>query len=718
MQQAKETVKQQYLLVGLDCANCARKVEDGVSRLPGVSNCSVNYMTQTLSLETALGDTGRIREAAVEAIKKLEPRIQLQLKEGNGSGEQAGSSGRSEGKSSSISQVIGKILIFRLAAGALITATGMLADFSGWLAFLWFAAAYLLIGGDVLLQALKNMGRGRIFDEYFLMSVATFGAFAIGQYPEGVAVMLFYQVGELFQRLAVNRSRQSITSLMNIRPDFANLKAGSEIRRVQPEEVGAGSYILVKPGEKVPLDGIIREGSTRVDTSALTGESVPREVTAGQEVLAGFINKNGMITVEVTRTFGESSVAKILDLVEHASSKKAKTENFITRFARIYTPFVVALALLLAVVPPLVMDGAEFSDWLYRALVFLVISCPCALVISIPLGFFGGIGAASRQGVLVKGGNYLEALNAVKYVVFDKTGTLTQGTFQVTAIVPEEGWAQEELLKYAAYAELHSNHPIAESIRNAFQGSLQEWGVSEVNEISGFGVEAAVEGNKVLAGSAKLMKRAKISFVQPDITGTAVHIAVGGQYAGYIVIADEIKADAASAIHSLKQLGIKRMVMLTGDLKATAEAVAGQLAIDEVHSELLPEEKVAQIERLMERKSAKDKVIFVGDGINDTPVLARADIGIAMGGLGSDAAIEAADIVIMDDKPSRIADAIRIAKRSRRIVWQNIIFAFGVKAVFLLLGAFGFATMWEAVFSDVGVTVFAVMNAMRVLHSA
>lgn len=549
------------------------------------------------------------------------------------------------------------------------------------------------------------------------MALATIGAFAIGEYPEGVAVMLFYQVGELFQGLAVNRSRRSITALMDIRPEFAFLKEGEQLRKVSPEEVAVGDIIVIKPGEKVPLDGTILEGSAMMDTSALTGESVPRSAEPGAQVLSGFINRNGVITVQVTQTFGESAVSKILELVQNASSNKAKTEDFITKFARAYTPVVVITALLLAVLPPLFISGATFSDWIYRALVFLVISCPCALVVSIPLGFFGGIGAASRNGILVKGSNYLEALNDVKIVVFDKTGTLTKGQFKVTGIFPTEGIAESELLRLAAYAESHSPHPIAESIRSAYGSDIPGEAIADYNEISGHGIAVTVEGRAVLAGNARLMEREGISSRTPEVSGTIVHIAVDEQYAGYLVISDEVKDDSLQAIRKLKALGIRKTVMLTGDASSVAEAVGRQLGIDEIYAELLPQHKVEAVERLEKEKSQREKIIFVGDGINDTPVLARADVGIAMGGLGSDAAIEAADIVIMTDEPSKIAAAIGIAKRTRSIVWQNIIFALAVKAVFLLLGAFGIATMWEAVFSDVGVTVLAVLNSIRALQA-
>lgn len=505
---------------------------------------------------------------------------------------------------------------------------------------------------------------------------------------------------------------------MDIRPDYANILTGSgdETRRVSPEDVRIGDRIVVKAGERVPLDGIVRAGRSMVDTSALTGESVPRELESGSDVLSGFVNKNGMLTIEVTKTFGESTVSKILDLVQNASSRKAKTEHFISKFARYYTLIVVILAALIAFVPPLILSGATFADWIYRALVFLVISCPCALVVSIPLGFFGGIGAASRNGILVKGSNYLEALNDVKVVVFDKTGTLTKGVFKVTAIHPEGGRTEEELMELAAIAEANSNHPIAESIRAAWAKAIPTQGVEGYDEVAGHGIKVSVNGREVLAGNAKLMKQAGISYTTPETAGTIVHVAEAGTYVGHLIIADEVKDDAAAAIQALKKLGIRKTVMLTGDAKAVGEAVGRELGVDEVYAELLPQDKVERLEQLEAAKSPKEKMVFVGDGINDTPVLARADVGVAMGGLGSDAAIEAADVVIMTDEPSKLASAIRIAKRTRMIVWQNIAFALGVKAIFLLLGVFGIATMWEAVFSDVGVTVLAVLNAMRVLR--
>ncbi|WP_339786564.1 heavy metal translocating P-type ATPase [Paenibacillus sp. FSL R7-0313] len=769
----QERVKRELLLDGLDCANCALKIENGVKKIKGINECSVNFVTKTLSLHTTSDMDEQVVEEAKRKVLRLEPHIRISEKGKHVNGHvhtHTGSAGKannhshnhtghdhghshSHGKHShthdqhqhghthehgshaghdhshthddahaghSHEHGAGqtKVLLARLAAGSVLLAAAIWSPLEGWAQLTLYALAYLIAGGDIVLQASKNIIRGQVFDEYFLMSVATLGAFAIGEYPEGVAVMLFYQLGELFQGMAVNRSRKSIQSLMDIRPDYANILTGSgdETRRVSPEDVRIGDRIVVKAGERVPLDGIVRAGRSMVDTSALTGESVPRELEPGSDVLSGFVNKNGMLTIEVTKTFGESTVSKILDLVQNASSRKAKTEHFISKFARYYTPVVVILAALIAFVPPLILSGATFADWIYRALVFLVISCPCALVVSIPLGFFGGIGAASRNGILVKGSNYLEALNDVKVVVFDKTGTLTKGVFKVTAIRPEGGHTQEELMKLAAIAEANSNHPIAESIRAAWAKAIPTQGVEGYDEVAGHGIKVSVDGQEVLAGNAKLMKRAGISYTTPETAGTIVHVAEGGTYVGHLIIADEVKDDAAAAIQALKQLGIRKTVMLTGDAKTVGEAVGRELGVDEVYAELLPQDKVERLEQLEAAKSPKEKMVFVGDGINDTPVLARADVGVAMGGLGSDAAIEAADVVIMTDEPSKLASAIRIAKRTRMIVWQNIAFALGVKAIFLLLGVFGIATMWEAVFSDVGVTVLAVLNAMRVLR--
>ncbi|MFK4328012.1 Cd2+/Zn2+-exporting ATPase [Bacillus sp. RC55] len=705
-EQKTKSVKEVFVLEGLDCANCAMKIENKVKEMPTVSEATVDFVSKKLRVEVA---NKRELESTVQNIKnvvqKLEPDVKVVREE-----EKGHDHGHDHGDGN-VKKMIG-----RLVVGGILTGIAALAGLSQMITIPLFVLAYLLIGGDIVWRAARNITRGQVFDENFLMAIATLGAFAIQQYPEAVAVMLFYQVGELFQSIAVNRSRKSITSLMDIRPDYANVKVGNETKQVSPEDVQVGEYIIVKPGEKVPLDGKVVEGTSMMDTSALTGESVPREVEVGNDVLSGFVNQNGVLIVEVTKEFGESTVSKILDLVQNASSKKAPTENFITKFARYYTPVVVITAAIMAFIPPLILEGATFSDWIYRALVFLVISCPCALVVSIPLGFFGGIGGASKSGILVKGSNYLEALNDVKYIVFDKTGTLTKGVFKVTKMEPSEGITAEELLEYAAFAEVYSNHPIAQSIRNAYGKSIDENSIEDYSEISGLGTVVKVQGKEIFAGNAKLMKKENITFKQPNTVGTLVHVAVDGKYAGYIVISDEVKEDSKQAIQKLKELGIKKTVMLTGDAKSVGEAVGKELGLDEVHAELLPHQKVEEIEKIDAAKRGKEKIAFVGDGINDTPVLARADVGIAMGGLGSDAAIEAADIVIMTDEPSKIATAVKIAKRTRSIVWQNIIFALGVKGLVLLLGAFGIATMWEAVFSDVGVTLLAVLNAMRVLR--
>lgn len=577
-----------------------------------------------------------------------------------------------------------------------------------------FLVTYLLVGGDVILRAVNNIRHGNVFDENFLMSVATIGAFIIGEYPEGVAVMLFYQVGELFQSYAVNKSRRSIADLMDIRPDYAYVKRGEELLQVDPEEVQIGELIVIKAGERVPLDGKVIDGYSMVDTRALTGESIPRDVEPGDEILSGCINEHGLLTVEVTKEYEDSTVNKILDLVENASSNKSKSEQFITSFARYYTPIVVIIAILLAIIPPLIIEGANFQVWIYRALTFLVVSCPCALVISIPLSFFGGIGGASSRGILVKGSNYLEALAKAETVVFDKTGTLTKGVFKVQEI-HSQGMSREELLELTAYAENYSNHPISISIKSAYKKDIDYQRVSQVQEIPGHGVSALVDGKEVLAGNFRLMEKMNIPYNEEEIAGTVVHVAINGQYAGYILIADEIKEDAQLAIAELKKANIRQLVMLTGDTQLVGRKVGMELGLDMVYGELLPGDKVAKLEELLSQKSSQGKLAYVGDGINDAPVLARADIGIAMGGLGSDAAIEAADIVIMDDEPSKIAVAMRIAKKTLKIARQNAIFAIGIKVAVLILSAFGLATMWEAVFADVGVTVLAVINSFRAL---
>ena len=613
-----------------------------------------------------------------------------------------------------------------------------------------FIVSYIIVGFEIIKDAIKNIFKGEIFDENFLMAIATIGAFAIGEFPEAVAVMLFYQIGELFQGYAVDKSRKSIASLMDIRPDYANAYRNGNLEKVAPEEVQIGETIVIKPGEKVPLDGRIIEGNTTLDTKALTGESLPREVGKGEDILSGCINLNGTIKVEVTKKFGESTVSKILDLVENASSKKSKSENFITKFARYYTPTVVIIAVVLAIVPPLIVKGASFQDWIYRALSFLVISCPCALVISIPLSFFGGIGGASKIGILVKGSNYLEALASTEIVVFDKTGTLTEGVFEVQKVevaktdnqIETKGFVQnnlgesislnneveragiqdykitqEELLKITAYAENYSNHPISKSVKKAYGKKIDESQIISSQELSGRGIEAQIGKQKVLVGNEKLMNERKIEFTKCNDIGTILYVAIDGKFAGHILISDTIKADAKKTIEELKRNNIKQIVMLTGDKKEVGEAVAKEIGINTVYTELLPDIKVAKVEELLKTKSEKGKLIFVGDGINDAPVLAISDIGVAMGGIGADSSIEAADVVIMTDEPSKIINAIQISKKTMKIVKENIIFAIAVKILVLILSALGISTMWQAVFADVGVSIFAILNAIRALHT-
>lgn len=614
--------------------------------------------------------------------------------------------------------------IKRVAVGAALYLLAVLADHflipepMWYLTLLFFVAAYLVIGGDVVKKAVMNIGKGQVFDENFLMMVATVGAFFTGELEEAVAVMLFYQVGECFQSYAVNKSRKSITGLMDIRPDYANVLSEGDYKKVDPEEVHIGDLILVKPGEKIPLDGIVKKGEASLDTKALTGESIPRDVTQGDTVISGCVNQSGLLEIEVTKEYGQSTVAKILELVENAGSRKADAENFITKFARYYTPIVVFCAVALAIFPPLFLGGA-WKDWIYRALSFLVISCPCALVISIPLSFFGGLGGASKQGILIKGSNYLEALSQTEMVVMDKTGTLTKGNFAISKIVPVSKISKEELLTLAAYAESFSDHPISVSVCEAYrntQKDIDKTRISSVEEIAGHGMKAVVDGNVILAGNEKLMKTGGVVCPRADDVGTVIYLSKNETYLGYLVIEDEKKPDAPQAILQLKEAGIKRLVMLTGDQEKVAEKVAKELGITEFFAGLLPGDKVDRVEALFTQKSEKGKLVFVGDGMNDAPVLARADIGIAMGGMGSDAAIEAADVVIMTDEPSKIAQAIRISKQTLAIVKQNIVFAIGVKVLVLLLAAVGMASMWAAVFADVGVAVIAILNAMRALR--
>lgn len=698
---SRERIK--YRLEGLSCANCALKIEKAFCLEETIGETSLNFATQTVYLPPAAA------ELAQRIVDRIEPGVILkplnQLSKGF------------EPKEDSRANTRQKVQI--LVAGMLLAIGLLLPVFeikiSSVLEYMIYLIAYVLVGYKVLLNALRNMTRGALLDENFLMSIGTIGAIVINQLPEAVGVMLFYTVGEYVQDLAVNRSRHSIQALMDIRPDYANLVHQLEVLKVAPEDVQVGQLILVRPGEKVPLDGEVVRGSSFVDTSALTGESVPRSIEVGDTILSGMVNSSGVLTVRVTRAYAESSVQKILDLVENASSRKAPTEKFITTFSRYYTPAVVLIALGIAIVPPLLGVGS-LSEWIYRALTILVISCPCALVISVPLGYFGGIGGASRHGILVKGANFLEALTKVKTVVFDKTGTLTQGVFEVVKISPAAGFSPEFLIEIAAAAEIHSSHPIAKSIRDSYKLPLEPGTLEDYKEISGMGIQVKIKGDEVLVGKAALLKDASIQV--PDTAnigqaGTLVHVAVSGEYAGYILIADRLKDGAQETIKDLENMGIKT-VMLTGDTHEVAQSAAKDLGVSEFHADLLPQDKVAWLERLMAEKNHKEKVIFVGDGINDAPVLTRADVGIAMGGLGSDAAIEAADVVLMEDQPSKLMTAINIAGFTKKIIWQNIFFALGIKLGFVFLGVLGMATMWEAVFADVGVALLAVLNAARV----
>lgn len=704
---------------GLDCPNCAAKVERKINTLEGIKEATVDFLGKKIVVLADEISENELVELIQTEVDKIEDGVKVFVPKVQA------------GESSSEEEDTGKIKK-KLLIGGVLFVLGIFVPKTLFIPKLAvFLVSYLVIGGDVLLSAFKNILNGQVFDENFLMAIATIGAFVIGEYPEGVAVMLFYQLGELLQGIAVNNSRKSIVSLMDIRPDYANIKVGEGIKKVSPEEIKVGEIIVVKPGEKVPLDGKIVKGASTFDTSALTGESLPREAKAGDDVLSGFINKNGLIEIQVAKVFSESTVSKILYLMENAGSKKSKTENFITKFARYYTPVVVITALIVAIFPPLLIQGATFSDWIYRALIFLVVSCPCALVISIPLGFFGGIGGASRHGILIKGTNYLEVLNNLESIVMDKTGTLTKGIFKVTEVNVKNNIKINDfennkteltkplLLKYAAHIEKFSNHPIAQSIVAEYENSaskVDENVVKDFEEISGFGIKVNINNHQFLAGNSKLMNLENITFDKKENLGTAIYLAADGKYIGNILISDEVKEDSARAIKGMKENGVKEIVMLTGDNEAISKNIAEKLGIDKVFTELLPNEKVEKLEEIYKTKSEKGKVAFVGDGINDAPVLARADLGIAMGGAGSDAAIEAADVVIMNDEPSKIVTAIKIAKKTKEIVWQNITVAFAIKIVVMALGLFGDATMWEAVFADVGVALLAVLNATRVLR--
>ena len=704
---------------GLDCPNCAAKVERKINTLEGIKEATVDFLGKKIVVLADEISENELVELIQTEVDKIEDGVKVFVPKVQA------------GESSSEEEDTGKIKK-KLLIGGILFVLGIFVPKTLFIPKLAvFLVSYLVIGGDVLLSAFKNILNGQVFDENFLMAIATIGAFAIGEYPEGVAVMLFYQLGELLQGIAVNNSRKSIVSLMDIRPDYANIKVGEGIKKISPEKIKVGEIIVVKPGEKVPLDGKIVKGASTFDTSALTGESLPREAKAGDDVLSGFINKNGLIEIQVAKVFSESTVSKILYLMENAGSKKSKTENFITKFAKYYTPAVVITALIVAIIPPLLIQGATFSDWIYRALIFLVVSCPCALVISIPLGFFGGIGGASRHGILIKGTNYLEVLNDLESVVMDKTGTLTKGIFKVTEVNAENNIKINDfqnnkteltkplLLKYAAHIEKFSNHPIAQSIVAEYENSVSkvdENVVKDFEEISGFGIKVNINNHQFLAGNSKLMNLENITFDKKENLGTAIYLAADGKYIGNILISDEVKEDSARAIKGMKENGVKEIVMLTGDNEAIGKNIAKKLGIDKVFTELLPNEKVEKLEEIYNDKSQKSKIAFVGDGINDAPVLARADLGIAMGGAGSDAAIEAADVVIMNDEPSKIVTAIKIAKKTKEIVWQNITIAFAVKIIVMILGLFGDATMWEAVFADVGVALLAVLNAARVLR--
>lgn len=725
-------------LSGLDCANCANKIEDRVNRLELVEEANLNFSTSQLTVlikESAL-KTDVITEIK-HIVKQLEPHVVVEERVStqvihkssccggscsSHTESHHGQVGHSHEHSHKTldNESSSKVFSFIKENAWLLLGVIIFLAIHAFkpveiLEVVLYGVSYLLIGGKVLLTALRNITRGEIFDENFLMMVATVGAFAIGEYPEAIAVMLFYEIGELFQSYAVNRSRKSISSLLDIRADHANLVTESGTKEVAPEAVSIGDLIVIKPGERVPLDGEIIEGECYLDTSALTGESIPRLVSVGEEILAGCINTNALVKVRVTKVAGESTVARILELVENASSKKAQTEKFITKFARVYTPIVVLLAVLIAIIPPVVFQ-ANFSTWLYRALSFLVVSCPCALVVSIPLGFFAGLGGASKQGVLVKGGNYLEALNHVETVVFDKTGTLTKGVFKVSQIKPVN-MNEAEFIELAAYAESQSTHPIAKSIVDAYTQVIDTTVLSQYEEIAGHGVKVFVGDKEVLIGNAKLMQRANLDVAEVDAIGTIIHMVVNQQYVGHMVIADEIKENSKAAIAKLKQSGVSKVVMLTGDHEGVAKKVAAELGVDEVYAGLLPHQKVEHFEEILEHKTKDKNVVFVGDGMNDAPVLARADIGVAMGGIGSDAAIEAADVVLMEDDPMALVKAINKAKQTSTILYQNIIFALGIKILVMILVACGLATMWAAVFADVGVTILAVMNSTRALKS-
>jgi len=698
---------------GLECPQCAAKIEHNLNALDEIKAATVDVLGKKIVINPNKKFSSEdITKLVQKEVDRVEEGVTVLMP----------NSAIEEDEEIEETKENFKSIRNRFILGAIILAAAIFVPKNLFVPrLILFLISYFTVGYDVLFKAVKNIKKGQIFDENFLMAIATLGAFAIKEFPEAVSVMLFYQIGEMFQDLAVGKSRKSITSLMNIRPDYANLKIEGEIKKVLPKEVKLGDIIVIKPGEKVALDGKITNGSSTFDTSALTGEAIPRTFEIGDEILSGFINTTNLVEIEVTKSFENSTISKILDLVQNASSKKSKTENFITKFARFYTPAVVIIALLIAILPMIFVKDAQFSTWLYRALIFLVVSCPCALVVSIPLGFFGGIGGASKNGILIKGANYLEALNNLETVVFDKTGTLTKGKFKVSEInVQNSKYTKDDLLKYAAIAESFSNHPIAQSIVLEYEKNnkkLEKTDSSEFEfeEIAGHGVKVKYENSEILAGNLKLLKKENLEAAEKDAVGTVVYVAKDGKYLGNLIIADEIKEDAKKTIEELNNLGIKNVVMLTGDNRKIGENVASKLNISKVFTDLLPLGKVEKMEEFLKNKSTNGKVLFVGDGINDAPVLARSDIGVAMGGVGSDAAIEAADMIIMNDEPSKIVTALKIAKKTKKIVWQNIIFALGVKIIILVMGALGFATMWEAVFGDVGVALIAILNATRAL---
>lgn len=745
-----DAIRKELFLNGLHCVNCANKIEKELNKIEGISSATFDFVSSKLVIyhnseldwKNTVNDVKSVITSIENGICIVDPIVDsdfnnikdstnYSVKIEGGQNKNAITDECESINKTRLLHIINNKSIIKVISSILLLTVGLVFEFHYIIEFLLFFSSYLIIGWEVLYTAFKNILKGRIFDENFLMSIATIGAFIIKEYPEAVAVMLFYQIGEFFQEVAINNSRKSIESLLEIKPDFANLKTSNgDIVRVNPDEVKIGEKIIVKPGERIPLDGKVIEGSSAVDTSALTGESIPSLVESGSEVLSGFININGLLTVEVTKEFGQSTISKILDMVQNAASKKAPTEKFITKFAAYYTPAVVLSALTLAVIPQLVI-GSFSSIWIYRALLFLVISCPCALVISIPLGFFGGIGAASKNGILIKGSNYLEALSNLEIVAFDKTGTLTKGVFEVTTIEPKNGFRDIDLLEYAAYAEYYSNHPIALSITDHYNKvvgkNIDKCLITSFSEVPGYGIKATIKGESILAGNSKLMIREGIfhnnggfcdsyyASSSNKIADTIVHISVDNRYAGSVYVADTIKKDSVNAIKTLKNIGVKKTIMLTGDNKEIAMKIANIANIDEVYAGLLPHQKVEMLELLDKQKSPNGKIAFVGDGINDAPVLARADIGIAMGGLGSDAAMEAADVVLMTDEPSKLTKAINISRKTKSIVVENIVFALGVKGIVLLLGAAGIATMWEAVFADVGVALLAVLNSMRAL---